>query len=380
MATIAIASKIKGVSVVQPTDLKPNPPVLQNAAQSPDRRIRLKPTNGELQKLVRWSGRPETPNGAPSQTYRVNHPKTPFGVTVAHYENGIRHPFEVSLGYADKPRGLDATAKLLSVAMRMRDPKWVARLLDSLKTTEAESFEFSAPPTGNSVMVPSATAAMAMIVEHRCTELGYFADLGAMDSPMIAALTSDSEPQTMGDGGTGTYWDVVNPAVGDKFKVFITEVQLENGDILPYSIWFAGRYPAEYDGLAKLLSYAMRISDLWWLDLCLRKLDGWKEPGGDFRAPMAGHGEKRAMYESSIDYIAKLLRARYQHLGLFDQDGHAVRQRPLFVIEGGVAAEPVVQTIAPKQPQCPACHEHSLVLMDGCWTCTQPGCGHSRCG
>lgn len=380
MAKIAIASKIKGFSVSQP-DLKPTPAVLQNAAQSPDRRIQLKSTHGELQKLVRWSGRPETPNGAISKTFRVNHPLTPFGVTVAQYDNGISHPFEVTLGYADKPRGLDATAKLLSVAMRMRDPKWVARLLDSLKNTEAESFEFAAPPTGNKVLVPSATAAMAMIVEHRCNELGYFADLADKDSPMLSAMTSESEPQTMGDGGTAKYWDVHNANSGDKFKVFITEVQLENGDILPYSIWFAGRYPAEFDGLARVLSYAMRISDLWWLDLCLKKLDGFKEPGGDFWAPMAGHKEKRAMYLSSIDYIAKLLRARYQALGLFDQEGRAVRQRPLFVIEGGATTVAALQSVATKQqPQCPSCHEHSLVLMDGCWTCTQPGCGHSKCG
>lgn len=374
---ISIAQKIKGVSVVKPDDPKPTPTVLQNAAQSPDRRIRIKPTHGELQKLVRWSGRPETPNGAPSMTYRVNHPRTPFGVTVAHYDNGIQQPFEATLGYADKPRGLDATAKLLSVAMRMRDPKWVARLLDSLKNTEAESFEFSMPPTGNKVMVPSATAALAMIIEHRCNELGYFANLGAAESPMIASLTSDSEPQATGEPGVASYYDVVNPGTNDKLKVFISEVQLENGDILPYSIWFAGRYPAEFDGLAKLLSYAMRVSDLWWLDLCLKKLDGWNEPGGEFWAIVPGQTEKRASYASTIDYVAKLLRSRYQTLGLFDEVGRAVRQRQLFVVDDPARPQ---QAAKPKQPQCPACHEHSLVLMDGCWTCTAPGCNHSKCG
>jgi ribonucleoside-diphosphate reductase alpha chain len=379
--SISIAQKIKGVSVVQPDDRKPTATALQPAERSPDRRVRIKPTNGELQKLVRWTGRPNTPNGAPSMTYRVNHPVTPFGVTVAHYANGRDHPFEVTTGYADKPRGLDATAKLLSVAMRMRDPKWVARLLGSLKKTEAQAFEFAAPPTGNLVRVPSATAALAMIVEHRCEELGYFDNLGELESPMIAALIVDSEPRTGGEWSPAPHIDVENPATGDKFKLFVAEVTTEAGDILPCSVWFSGNYPKEFDGLAKLLSYAMRISDLWWLDLCLSKLDGFREESaGEFWAPVPGHPEKRACYVSTIDYVAKLLRSRYQLLGLFDEEGRAVRQRPLFLVESDTSRAAVEQTQSRKQPVCPSCHEHSLVLMDGCWTCTSPGCNHQKCG
>ncbi|WP_395795553.1 adenosylcobalamin-dependent ribonucleoside-diphosphate reductase, partial [Aquimonas sp.] len=98
--------------------IDPNAAKAAERTDDPDRRLVLKPAAGLTEGSLRWPRRPDSPDGSPSWTFRVNAPEARFAITVAHYENGTNHPFEVWAQGAEVPRVLPAIAKVLSADMR----------------------------------------------------------------------------------------------------------------------------------------------------------------------------------------------------------------------------------------------------------------------
>lgn len=374
---------LKGITTYRPNDITGAVLVSEadaKAAESgvrdlrtddPDRRVEVKDVPNVVGNL-RWPSRPDVV--AEGVTYSVRHPNGNFAVVVNHWENGRKHPLEVYIAGNEAPRGLGAIAKALSVDMRTDDGAFLEMKLASLINTVADDgFEMNDPATGNRVLMPSLTAGFAVLVKHRLTQLGALSE--QEHSPMVDALFSRKEPKTGPAGSIGWHVDVSNPATGDDFLLHTKELKLPNGQVRPYSVWLSGRYPAALNGLMKVLSIDMRVSDPKWVAMKLQKLANFGEVRGDFLAQVPGEA-KQMNYPSTVAYVATLLLARMKSLGL-------LKGAPL--ARSGDAQPLVEVTEAANRPvrsggkQCPECGSMSLHKVDGCERCD--ACGHiGSCG
>jgi ribonucleoside-diphosphate reductase alpha chain len=322
-ATTYRPSDVRGAVLIDPSEKVA-------AVSDPDRRMTFKSVDGVAQQTMRWPERPKTPAGVPSWTIPVNCPHGNFAITVASYANGIDHPFEVWIQGQEAPRGLAAIAKLLSMDMRSKDRRWLKTKLETLRKSSGDSFDLAMPPQGEMIRVGSATSALAALIEYRARELRYFDDTtDELGSPMLSALASFKEPKTTADGAVSWYADIKNPATDDDLVVMIKEAVLEDGTRFPFSVWLSGNYPREWDGLARLLSYDMRICDLKWISAKLKSLARYPEAKKDFWAAVPG-SEKQAVFPSTLAYIAEVMLGRYRALGLLDTDGNPVKTKQLF--------------------------------------------------
>lgn len=336
----------------------------------PDRRLKLEKVPTPALASLKWPGRPETPDGNPAMTYMVEGDTARFAVFVGHKENGTKDPFEVWVNGAEQPRGLGATAKLLSMDMRSLDRGWLMRKLDALMKTQGAPITCSMPKSGV-VTMSSATAVMARLVKLRCEQLGAFENIGF--TPVLDALMSSKEPKTGTEGTMSWTVDVTNPATGDDFVLFLKELELPDGQRRPYSVWMSGDYPRDFDGLCKLLSYDMRVIDPAWIGAKLRKLLSYAETGGAFMARVPGSA-KGMTYPSTIAYVAALMLHRFTQLGVLDGEGKPVA--PMGVLEGPVAQQQELQLTPAhviKGSLCPDCAAYAVVKRDGCKTCTSCG-------
>lgn len=373
---------LKGITTYRPNDMigavlvsvdesdkkAVTPPTVQDLRQDdPDRRVVLKDVHN-INDVMRWPNRPDVnPEGI---TYRVKHPQGSFAVVVNHYKNGRMHPLEVFVAGAEQPRGLAAIAKSLSVDMRTDDGAWLSMKLESLLNTVGDDgFEMTDPANGKVVMMPSLAAGFASLVKHRLTEIGALENSGP--STMMDALFSKREPKTGPNGALGWHVDINNPVTGDDFLLHTKELVLPNGQVRPYSVWLSGAYPKVLDGLMKVLSIDMRVSDPAWVATKLSKLTNFGEVRGDFLAQVPGD-VKQQNYPSTVAYVAAVLLARMQALGLIGQ------QAQLFKAETRPSTAEVLDVKATGR-QCPACKTMSLHKRDGCEVCDH--CGFSgSCG
>jgi ribonucleoside-diphosphate reductase alpha chain len=334
-------------------------------AADPDRRVTIKDVPNLVSQL-RWPKRPDVPTEG--VTYSVRHAHGNFAVVVNHWRNGRDHPLEVYVAGNEAPRGLGAIAKSLSVDMRMGDAAFVNMKLDSLLNTKGDDgFEMRHPASGEVVPMPSLTAGFAALVKHRLQELGA---LEAQEtSPMIEALFSRREPKTGAEGAIGWHVDINNPVTGDDFLLHTKEIVLPNRAIRPYSVWLSGQYPKVLDGLMKVLSIDLRVSDPNWAVMKLRKLTTFREARGDFLAQVPG--EKRQQnYSSTVAYIAEVLLARMETLG---------QCREPVQVEAEVKPARGGALLAGAGQQCPECHALTLHKVGGCQECTS--CGYvGSCG
>jgi ribonucleoside-diphosphate reductase alpha chain len=353
----------------------------------PDRRVRLDATVQPPLASLRWPGRPELPNGNPCWTYVVRHPHGDFAVFIGHIDNGVRSPFEVWVNGAEQPRGLGALAKTLSMDMRAEDRRWLDKKLSALaRTTADDAFELAMPPDGTKVRVPSLVAGFAALVRYRCNELGTFDDADA-PSPVMDALMAPKEPKAGPDGTLSWTVDVVNPATGDDFAMFLKELVMPDGQRRPYSMWLSGEYPRAFDGLCKALSLDMRVTDAAWIAMKLRKLLNYGESNGAFMARTPG-SDKSATYPSTIAYLAQLVIHRYAMLGILTEDGYPVASAGILSVpEDERAADARDKILAGRK--CPECGEplprfrkpaNARQAKWGGWTCSKCGCEVDRRG
>lgn len=369
---------LKGCTTYRPNDsvgavleVKPKVSTPSDLDQSdPDRRLKLEKVPTPALASLKWPGRPELPEGNPAMTYMVEGDTAKFAVFVGHKENGTKDPFEVWVNGAEQPRGLGATAKLLSMDMRSQDRGWLQRKLDALMKTQGAPITCAMPKLGV-VTMSSATAVMARLVKMRCEQLGAFDNIG--ETPVLDALMSQKEPKTGTEGTMSWTVDVKNPATGDDFILVLKELDLPDGQRRPYSVWMSGDYPRDFDGLCKLLSFDMRIIDPAWIGAKLKKLLSFAETGGAFMARVPG-GVKGQMYASTIAYVAALMLHRYTQLGVLDAEGNPVK--PMGVFEGPAIVQQELQftpTHVVKGTLCPDCAAYAVVKRDGCKSCTACG-------
>lgn len=355
------------VSADKPADAEQSSVSADKHQDDPDRRVVLKNVPN-ITSVLKWPNRPDVE--AEGKTYTVRHPQGTFAIVVNHWTNGRLHPLEVYIAGVEQPRGLAAIAKTLSVDMRTDDGAWLAMKLDSLLNSSGDDgFEMKDPSTGNLVQMPSLAAGFASIVKHRLTEIGAFERQGA--SPMVDALFSRREPKTDSSGAMGWHVDINNHATGDDFLLYTKEVVLPGGQVRPYSVWLSGGYPKVLDGLMKMLSIDMRVSDPAWIAMKLRKLVGFGELRGDFLAQVPGSAKQQS-YPSTVAYIASILLARMEALGLVN--GETMLQAassPEVTVE--------VSEVRATGQLCPQCSTMSVVKRAGCLVCEN--CNfHGNCG
>jgi len=358
---------LKGCTIYRPNEMTGSVLVAKTSQTSdggtslrddePDRRVEIKDVPNLVESL-RWPSRPDVV--AEGVTVPVKHPSGNFVVVVNHWNNGRAHPLEVFVAGNEQPRGLAAIAKSLSVDMRTDDSAFLAMKLDSLLTTKGDdAFDMKDPATSQFVRMPSLTAGFASIVKHRLMQIGALQP-AQEHSPMLEALFSRREPKTGADGAIGWHVDINNPVTGDDFLLHTKELKLPDGTIRPYSVWLSGTYPKVLDGLMKVLSIDMRVSDPNWAAMKLRKLVDFGELRGDFMAFVPGE-KRQENYPSTVAYIAAVLLARMTRLGLVrDAAGSGGRRE---VSRGG-------DLLAGGGQQCPECHAMTLHRVGGCMECS----------
>lgn len=352
------------ILAVAATTAEAKTPTLSLNGHDADRRLTLKTLPAPPLASLKWPGRPELPGGNPAWTYMVDAGEgCRFAVVVGHVDS---EPFEVWVNGAEQPRGLGATAKLLSMDMRSRDRGWLKLKLETLIRTHGNPIRVIMPPNGESLVMASPTAALARLVLHRCQELDAFAEPGA--TPVLDALISVEEPRTGTDGTMSWTVDVKNPATGEDCALVLKELQMPDGSRRPYAVGLYGDYPRDLDGLCGLLSLDMRVVDPAWIGAKLEKLLSFPETGANFFARVPGQ-DKSQVYPSTVAYLAALMLHRYRMLGVLDERGGALR--PLGVLETPVAAtahaKPMLGT------PCSECGAHAVVKRDGCQSCTSCG-------
>jgi len=316
---------------------------------------------------LRWPSRPGLPAGASgwvSETIRT--PQGDFAVVVSD-QGGV--PFEVWVLGGQPPRGLDAIAKTLSTDMRANDRGWLRKKLSMLAGAYGDAFEMPMPPHREMVLVPSATAALARLVEWRYHQLGALQSAEGDPTPVLDALFALHDLRTGTDGTLAWVADVRNPATEDDFVLVLKELQMPDGTRRPYSMWLSGGHPPALDGLCKLLSLDMRVIDPAWIGMKLRKLLNYAEPRGDFLARTPG-SEKQASYPSTVAYIAQMVIHRYAMLGILTGTGAPVKAMGV-VTDEPAAPETPVQTMAGRL--CRECGNSAVIRKDGCDFCTACG-------
>ncbi len=316
---------------------------------------------------LRWPSRPGLPAGASGWVSETIHtPQGEFAVVVADQANV---PFEVWVLGGQPPRGLDAIAKTLSTDMRANDRGWLRKKLSVLSNAYGDGFQMPMPPSGELVQVPSATAALARLVEWRYNSLGALAVQENDPTPVLNALFAPHEPKTGTDGTLAWVADVRNPSTQDDFVLMLKELQMPDGSRRPYSMWLTGAHPRALDGLCKLLSLDMRVVDPAWIGMKLRKLLNYAEPRGDFLARVPG-SERQANYPSTVAYVAQLVIHRYAMLGILTEEGMPINAM------GVVADEPAQRSMpntAMTGAPCNECGNHTVIKKDGCDFCTACG-------
>jgi ribonucleoside-diphosphate reductase alpha chain len=316
---------------------------------------------------LRWPSRPALPAGASGWVSETIHtPQGEFAVVVADKDNV---PFEVWVLGGQPPRGLDAIAKTLSSDMRANDRGWIRKKLSVLSKAYGDGFRMPMPPGGELVQVPSATAALARLVEWRYNDL---AALDARDddpSPVLNALFAPHEPKTGTDGTLAWVADVRNPSTEDDFVLMLKELEMPDGSRRPYSMWLTGAHPRALDGLCKLLSLDMRVVDPAWIGMKLRKLLNYAEPRGDFLARVPGT-ERQANYPSTVAYVAQLVIHRYAMLGLLTEEGMPIHAMGVVADE---PSQPVALAPTMTGKLCSECGNHTVIKKDGCEFCTVCG-------
>ena len=197
--------------------------------------------------------------------------------------------------------------------------------------------------------------------------------------PLLAARMHEVVLPQGKRGGFDTYsWEIESQKEGgDLGMVTVKEALSDDGTLVPMSVWFSGRFDPEWEGLAKVLSLQMQISDLSLIASTLRRLEGLHDEQAEYGWALQPGSEKQRYYGSTLAYIAALLRHRYSEAGLLDADGEPTRQLGLFDRDADRRPLPVATTRAGGMHCTQCCESNSVEASSGCLVCR--ACGHNRC-
>ncbi|MFP5462890.1 MAG: adenosylcobalamin-dependent ribonucleoside-diphosphate reductase [Gammaproteobacteria bacterium] len=367
------------------------PEMPQDLGGDANRRLLLDKVPQPALSSLRWPGRPKLPAGNLAWSYMVESTdgRASFCIFIGQTDEPITRrdgtiatrsvAFETWVNGNEQPRGLGALAKALSMDLRSNDRAWLKMKLDHLSRTRDEKpLQLAMPPGGELAFKPGVVAAFADIVRFRCEELGLFDALEEQPTPMVDAMIFRAEPKSGPLGTLSWTADISNAATEDEFVLGVKELQLPDGSRRPYSIWLAGDYPRVLDGLCKLLSLDMRVIDVNWIGLKLRKLLSFGELNGAFWAQVPGE-QRQQVWPSTVAYLAALILHRYKVLGLLDSEGRAIGGAGALAIPDASPAGKPLQSAIMAGLACPSCGAHAYIKKDGCMFCTS--CGHQgECG
>jgi len=273
---------------------------------------------------LRWPGRPEFKEGNAAWSYMVEGTSSQYAVTIGHVD---QVPFEVWVLGNEQSRGLGAVAKTLSADMRVFDSKWLNLKIDAL-TKIVGGNQINQPILkGERLVASSNSAALGKIIQFW---MDHEESARHEGTPLIDTLL----PPVRSSETIAYAAPVLKPESGDDFILFMPEVETDDGQQMPTGVYLAGRYPPDLDGLTALLSLDMRVSDVAWIGMKLRKLLNFMEPMGDFQARNPETGEL-TRYPSIIAYMACIMLRRYAVLGLLHPNGSPV-----------ISEEPIVKLAA----------------------------------
>ncbi len=92
--------------------------------------------------------------------------------------------------------------------------------------------------------------------------------------------------------------------------------------------------------------------------------------------PKGGYFRKGHYVPSLVSEIGEILEQHFTGLGLYQKDESLAVAAQAMVKEKMEKKEDVTS----KMQICQKCEQKSAILMDGCWTCTNPECLYSKCG
>lgn len=368
-------SSVRGAVLSVKTETPAAAPVAAQPEQitlsEQDRRLVLEHEVHPALASLRWPSRPALVSGATG--WVSEDIKAPLGDFVAFVSDDKGQPFEVWVNGANPPSTLGAIAKTLSMDMRAQDKRWLAKKLEVLARANGETFSMPGIGSSEPMLVPSSAAALSHLVKWRCEQLGALPAKEGEPTPVFDALFAHREPKTGTDGTLAWVADVSNPITGDDFVLMVKELRMPDGKLRPYSVWTSGSFPNAMSGLCKLLSLDMRVVDVAWIGMKLRKLLNYSEPRCDFLAREPGR-EKMQNYPSTVAYVARLLIHRYALLGLLTEEGYPVESMGVVASEPNKAVEHKEasnKVMAGKL--CQECGNHSVIKRDGCQYCTSCG-------
>jgi len=90
--------------------------------------------------------------------------------------------------------------------------------------------------------------------------------------------------------------------------------------------------------------------------------------------PVGGYFKKNKFMPSLVAEIGEVLEQHFTDLGLYAKD------ESLAVAAKAMIEEKMDSSVEDKMMLCPKCNQKSAILMDGCLTCTNTDCLHSKCG
>jgi hypothetical protein len=90
--------------------------------------------------------------------------------------------------------------------------------------------------------------------------------------------------------------------------------------------------------------------------------------------PNGGYFKKGKFMPSLVAEIGEVLETHFTSLGLYAKDDS------LAVAAKAIIEEKLASSAEDKMMVCPKCNQKSAILMDGCLTCTNIDCLHSKCG
>lgn len=380
---------LKGITTYRPNNIlgsvlsvEPSKETPQDLSGSPEndteRRITLQSAPTPALASLKYPHRPKKAGGNPSWTYMVESESDDFAVFVGQMDDKSQ-PFECWVN-GNHPRGLGAVAKTLSMDMRSQDRAWLSMKLDSLSRTFGDHDYTVELDEEQTARATTASAILGKVLRHRIDRVNHLSPETTVEpTPVLDAMFARKEPKSGTDGTISWSVDINNPQTGDDFVLFVKELMLPNGTRRPYSMWMAGTYPRELDGLCKMLSHDMRVIDPAWIGMKLRKLLNYAEPQGDFFARVPGQ-EKSQSWPSTVAYMARLVIHRYAMLGILTEEGYPLEEMGVMMPEqGDLFGEPVEKVAPMAGKPCPECGSHAVIKKDGCEFCT--ACGHvGACG
>jgi ribonucleoside-diphosphate reductase alpha chain len=160
---------------------------------------------------------------------------------------------------------------------------------------------------------------------------------------------------------SGTTYKIKPPTLEAALYITINDIELPGGKRRPFEIFLNSKditHTQWMVALTRLLSGHFRqpLDFLWALD----ELKQVYDPKGAYFLPGTHY-----MCGGIVSHIAHVIEEHCRGLGLLPPAD------PL-------AATPAPASEIPTMRQCAKCHQYTLRLVDGCWTCTS--CGDSKCG